>query len=225
MAKYCIHCGKELKNNEKCECNINLMESDFALKITSLLKGIFVMPLDTIKANAKKDNFSFSMILMLVFSVFMGFFVSGLIKAYYGSVELISSYYRYMENSVGISYFDIFIKVTFITFVLSFVFAGVRYLVNTVIFKGISDYKKIYSLYGVVSLINSCALLVGIVLLFINVYLALALVFASFILSMSYMYSSLKLLGVKDENKYGYIHLATCILNLIMLITFVNFII
>lgn len=222
MAKYCIHCGKELKENEKCEC---FHESDFYGNVISLIKGIFVSPMDTIKENAKKDNFNFSMILMGVLSFILSIFSLGLIKVYYGSISLIDSYYRTFNNSMGISYFSIFVKILVLSFILSFVFAGVVYLVNTIIFKGKADFKKIYSLGGVISIVNSISLFAGFLILFINVYLAMAFVFLGFVLSLTYFYSSLKLLGIKDENKYGYMFLIIISLNLILISFFLNVII
>ena len=60
MAKYCINCGKELKDGNSCDCKkeIFMVQNEIVNKIVQLFKGMFIKPIDTIRDNTKSENFN-----------------------------------------------------------------------------------------------------------------------------------------------------------------------
>ena len=120
--------------------------------------------------------------------------------------------YSYGSMRMEIPYAKTFFTVLIAVFVLSFIYTGILYLVNTKIFKRECDFKEVYALYGVTSIVTSVSILLAAVLMFVNVYLGLIMFVFGSILNSVYSYHGLKYLGSQDENKYGYIYLTTMVL-------------
>ena len=214
MAKFCTNCGKELKDGEKCDCTPSIISNDNVQKLLDLCKGMFVKPIDTMKEFAKKSNFTLAMILVGILSVVAGLFAMSLLKNAYSMVlgSAGMGLYSYGSMSMDIPYARTFFTVLIVLFVLSFIYTGVLYLVNTKIFKRNVDFKEVYALYGVTSIVASVSLLVGTILMFLNVTFAFVIVMLGLMLYSVYNYHGIKFLGEKDENKYGYIYLTTSVI-------------
>lgn len=212
MAKFCTNCGKKLKDGEKCDCTPSVMENADVQRVLDICKGMFVKPIDTMKEFTKKSNFTLSMIFVGVLSVIAGLFAMSILKNAYSLMMGSMGMYSFRSMSVDIPYAKTFFTVLIVLFVLSFIYTGILYLVNTKIFKREADFKEVYALYGVTSIITSGVMLVSTILLFLNVTFALVIVVLGSMLSTVYSYHGLKFLGDKDENKYGYIYLTTMVL-------------
>ncbi|MBQ9011930.1 MAG: hypothetical protein IJ093_04705 [Bacilli bacterium] len=221
MAKFCSNCGKELKDGKKCDCKKGeYTENEMVNSIINLAMDIFSKPIDTIKDFTKQKNFSFAMILMAIMSFIAGIFSLSLVNnAEYAVTGLVSPFTIIPVLSSNLPYMKIFFTTVAVCFGLSFVYAGVLYLVNNSIFKGEANYKEIYALCGVVSIINSCVMIGATVLMFINMTLGVLLILFGCVLSLVYTYHGIKFIGQKDENMHGYIYLLT--LAIFMVIVFV----
>ncbi len=217
MAKFCTNCGRELTEGEICNCRQTVESGDIFQNILGVLKGIFVKPIETIKENAKEKNFVMSIILVGVMSLITGLFAMAILKNAYSLMFEGASSYLFSTTSIDLPYAKTFFTSLIVVFILSFVYVGLLYLVNTVIFKGSANYKEIYSLYGVVSIINTITLAVSAILVFVNLYVAIIVLVFGALLSLLYTYHGLKFIGPDDENKYGYIFLTTTALYFVVI--------
>ncbi|MCI9585456.1 MAG: YIP1 family protein [Bacilli bacterium] len=220
MAKYCTICGKKLKEKEVCDCKQNnkISSKEIINSLQETVKGIFVKPIDTIKNKCKEKNFIPSMILIGIMSIITGLFITALFK---NSIELFNQIntlrmYTFSPLYLDVPYIKIFIITVIVTFALSFAYIGILYLVNTTIFKGRANYKTIYSLYGVTSIVVTASLVLATVLSFVNIGVSLIVLVLGVFLNLVYMYHGIKFIGPKDENKHAYIYLITNILYFIV---------
>ncbi len=212
MAKFCTNCGKELKEGEVCSCKANGADN-IGTALLEIGKGMFTHPVTTIKTYAKEQTFGVALILIGVMSLLTAVFSIALLK---GVEDIISSIYSSLIGGLSLGTMDAnlpYARTFFTTWImmvaLAFVFAGLLYLVNTVMFKGKANFKTIFSLYGTVSVISSAALILGSILMFIHVGLGILAMALGSMLQMVYLYHGLKTVGPEDENKYGYIYLVT----------------
>jgi len=217
MAKFCSNCGKKLEEGKICDCkqNAGVIDNELVSKGINIIKNIFVKPIDTIKEYTHAKNFTFSLILTAIMSFLTALFMMPVVKEFsvliYGVSEM--TLYNSFVQAIEIPYLKIFFGSFIISFALTFVFTGVLYLTNTIMFKGKADFKTIYSLYGVCSIITSASLAVGTILVFLNVILGLIVLLSGIVLNMIYMIYGVKFIGPKDENKFGYIYLIALALN------------
>lgn len=229
MAKFCIYCGKKLKENEVCDCQKIVPASQEENLMTDLLdvfKGMFVKPMNTLKKYTNSSSFGLGLILIGIFAVVTSLFALSTVKNAYSlimsSIGVSYSTLSYELGSVDVPYLKIFFTTFVVTIILTFIYTGLLYLVNTVIFKGDKDYKKTFSMYAINTTISSAALFVSIIFMFVNVTIALIILFIGLLLNLVYQIKSLNLLGVEDENKHGYIYVLTLVLNYIVLFIFLR---
>ena len=223
MAKFCIHCGKKLKEGEVCNCKENEnKQTSYDVKESFLdaLKGMFVKPVDTIKKYTDEKHFNLALILVAIFGVAAALFTLSLFKNAFLQVMSAtrSSFYSLMTTSIDIPYLKYFFIALIAVIAFSFIYTGLLYLVNTVMFKGDKDYKKTFSMYAVNTIITSITLLISAIFLFINVSLGLIILVLGSTLNMIYMFKGIEFLGVKDKNKHGYIYLITTVFCYIVLL-------
>ena len=160
MAKYCIHCGKKLKEGEVCDCqaNVQVQTNDLGTNFVEVLKGMFVKPIDTIKGYTDEKHFNLALILVGVFSLSAALFMLSLVK---NMTEMATSsmggltLYAITTTSVQIPYLQIFfvglIAVIAFTFITSLIFTE-QEIVNAarhfrIIFLLAAAF---YGLYGIV---------------------------------------------------------------------------
>lgn len=231
MAKFCIHCGKKLKEGEICDCqkNVTVEQSTLGNKILEVVKGIFVKPIDTVKENGTAENFNIGLILSGILALATSLFTLSLVRNAYssaiayttGSYSSLMSYYS-SSYSVDIPYFKIFMVSLLISIVFIFVFTGLLYLVNSVIFKGEKDFKKQFAIYSINGVVVTACLLLSALFMFVNVILGLIIMALGYILNMVYTYKSIEFMGVSDENKHGYIYLITTVLYYVVAFIFIQ---
>ena len=216
MAKFCIHCGKKLKEGEVCDCqaNVSVQTDNLGTTLLNVLKGMFVKPIDTIKSYTNEKNFNLALILVGIFSLSAALFMLSLIKnlsdmatSSMGALTL----YSITSTSVEIPYLQIFFISLIAIIAFTFMYTALLYLVNSVMFKGDKSFKKVFTMYGINTVITSVTLLVTAIFMFIHVVLGLLIFVLGYTLNMVYMYKGIETLGVKDENKHGYIYLITTI--------------
>lgn len=222
MAKFCIHCGKKLNEGEVCNCQASAprVSSNLGTSLSETLKGMFVKPIDTIKTYTDEKNFSLALILNGVFCLVVSLFVLSLVKnltdvatSSMGGLTL----YSLTSVAVQIPYLRIFFIVLVVAVASVFIYTGLLYLVNSVMFKGDKSFKKVFTMYGINTVITTAALLVSAIFMFVNVALGVFVYLLGATLNMVYMYKGIETLGVKDENKHGYIYLITTVFYIIVL--------
>ncbi len=233
MAKFCTNCGKELKNGEVCDCKKNKKEeeeavvavpvestngnaSDMFNEVVSDVKGIFKKPIDTIKDNCDEKKFVKGIILNVILAVASGLFTLAVLDLVISSISSLFGGYGYMMDggsySTDYDAFEVFIKSAGFSLALTFVYTGLLYLVNTVMFKGKGTFKQMYSLFGVSSIVETCGYLLSALLVKVELTkwaICFWPLLAGSLLSMVYKYHMIKFIGPKDENKHGYIYLLT----------------
>lgn len=189
---------------------------DMTNEASSIIRDFVSKPVDTLKEYGDEKRFGLAVCLVAIMSLLVGLFLIALTKNVYngvlGSFEGLLGYPSYgLANNGGISipYFKIFIYGLLATFALAFLFTGILYFVNNVIFKGKDSFKKIFVIYAIISMIVSATLIVSLVLLFISVSLASIVLALGLTLSSYYVYHLIKLIGPKDENKHGYVYVIT----------------
>lgn len=222
MAKFCIHCGRKLEEGEICTCqaNVQVQTNSIGSNLGEVLKGMFVKPVDTIKAYTNEKNFSLALILLGIFSVATSLFVLSLVKnltdaatSSMGGLTL----YAISSGVVQIPYLKIFFICLIAAVVFIFAYTGLLYLVNSVMFKGEKSFKKVFTMYGVNSVITTASLLVASIFMFLNPVLGVVVFLLGSVLNTLYVYKGIEVLGVKDENKHGYIYLITTVFYVILL--------
>ncbi len=214
MAKFCIHCGKKLKDGEVCDCmaNVQVQTNDLGTNLIDVLKGMFMKPIDTIKNYTDEKHFNLALVLVGILSLSTALFMMSLIK---NVAEMATSsmggltLYAMTSVSSQIPYLQIFFIGLISVIAFAFIYTGLLYLVNSVMFKGERSFKKVFTMYGVNSVVTSVTLLVTAIFMFINVFLGLLVLVLGSMLNMVYVYKGIERLGVKDKNKHGYIYLIT----------------
>ena len=214
MAKFCIHCGKKLKDGEVCDCmaNVQVQTNNLGTNLIDVLKGMFMKPIDTIKSYTEEKHFNLALVLVGILSLSTALFMMSLIK---NVAEMATSsmggltLYAMTSVSSQIPYLQIFFIGLISVIAFAFIYTGLLYLVNSVMFKGERSFKKVFTMYGVNSVVTSVTLLVTAIFMFINVFLGLLVLVLGSMLNMVYVYKGIERLGVKDKNKHGYIYLIT----------------
>lgn len=226
-ASFCSKCGEKLagKSSEKTAKKSKISADDVkdaAAQVTkemtneasNIIRDMVAKPVDTLKKYGDEKRFNLALALIGVMSLLAGLFSIALIKNLYSAImDFVQSMYGGllgMASSYGqqaeIPYFKVFFITLIATFVLSFVFVGILYFVSNVLFKGKESFKKMYVVYGIVSIVVSATLLVSLVLSFIGVKIAAVVLSLGFGLSSFYVFHMIRLVGPSDENKHGYIY-------------------
>lgn len=216
MTNFCPNCGKKLEG-KPCDC-VKIIEPDInniANEIKELLKNMFLKPIDTIKKNIKKEKFDISLILVIIMSLMAGLFCTAALKNSYELIftsDSISNTSTINSSYENIPYAQTFFTVIIVVFALSFIFPSILHLVNTKIFKGKSSFKEVFNLFAINSIILSVSLLISAIFTFILPTFAIIILLLGLILNTVYMIMSIKFIGPKDENKYGYLSLVTTVI-------------
>lgn len=222
MAKFCIHCGKKLNEGEVCDCQVVASSTNgLGSNLSEIIKGMFVKPIDTIKKYTEESNFNLALILTGIFSLSAALFILSLVKNIIdqqtSSIGGAFTLYA-LTGTMQISYLKLFFISLIMIILFAFIYIGLLYLVNSIMFKGDKGFKKIFTFYGINSVINSAALLASTIFMFVNVALGFIIFILGYTLNMVYFIKGIGTLGVLDENKHGYIYLITTIFYVIVLL-------
>ena len=192
--------------------NVQVQTNDLGTNLIDVLKGMFMKPIDTIKSYTEEKHFNLALVLVGILSLSTALFMMSLIK---NVAEMATSsmggltLYAMTSVSSQIPYLQIFFIGLISVIAFAFIYTGLLYLVNSVMFKGERSFKKVFTMYGVNSVVTSVTLLVTAIFMFINVFLGLLVLVLGSMLNMVYVYKGIERLGVKDKNKHGYIYLIT----------------
>lgn len=220
MAKFCTKCGKKLEDGQKCDCDKKEVKevteervvvasqagNDMVNDYISVLKGIFVSPIDTMKNFAKRSKFTLGLIMMVINSLVFGLFVFLFAKE--GITGLMTAMYGKTLGSLAGSA-DVEVKVLFIAALLMMAFflclGGLLHLISGPIMKKESDIKRTYALIGASSVLTTVTTLIAIVCVYINFWLMLIVLLVSGVLYMLTTYHGFTELTKVDKNKMAYV--------------------
>lgn len=230
-ASFCVKCGESLKGKsaKNTKSNKNVKETkittddvkeltkevtkEMTSKTGDIIKDLIDKPVDALKKHGTEKNFTLALVLIAILSILSGLFVVCVIKNIYslamGSLGMLGSGYSYFNNTVSIPYVKVFFMSFLLVFASAFLFPGVLYFVNNMIFKGKEKYKKMFAIYSIISIITSAGLLGAIILSFVAIKLAIVFLILGLALSGFYVFYMIRLVGPKDENKHGYIFVLT----------------
>lgn len=231
-ANFCIACGekfsakaskgkstKTAKDAKDIADDVKEMTKEvtkeMSNKVSDIVKDMIHKPMDALKTHGDEKNFNLALVLVGIMGVLVGLFVLALVKNVYSNVVGLMSgmfgglYSMGSGMNAEIPYFKYFFITLISAFALSFVFVGVLYFVNNILFKGKESFKKMYVIYGIISLVVSCSLVLSIVLSFLSIPLAMIVLSLGLTLSSFYVYQMIRLIGPKDENLHGYIYVLT----------------
>ena len=233
-ASFCVKCGESLK--EKSAKSAKSTKSSKTVKETKIttddvkeltkevtkemtsktgdiIKDLLDKPVDALKKHGTEKNFNLALVLVAILSILTGLFAICVVKNLYSltmnSLGMFGSSYSYFNNTIDVPYVKIFFMSFLITLASGFLFPGVLYFVNNMIFKGKESYKKMLVIYSIISIIVSMSLLGAIILSFVAIKLAIVFLVLGLTLSGFYVFHLIRLVGPKDENKHGYIFVLT----------------
>lgn len=214
MPKYCSNCGKKLEEGKTCDC-VKIIEPQInnnVNEIITITKNIFIKPVDVIKESKKEKHYNTSLILVIALSIITGLFSLSALKNCYGLImdSIVTPTVTYARDyNINLPYAQTFFTSVIGTFVLSYLFVAILYIVNTKIFKGKSSFKSIFNLYATISVVISLALIISAIFMYINPQLALIILLLGLALNLFYMIIAIKFIGPKDENMHGYLYITT----------------
>ena len=226
MTKYCSKCGRLLEKGAKCDCQaskkvarketINSLIKEFL----TIYKTIFTKPIDTIKTYTNKPNMIISSIQVVLFALITGIyslFIAKSVYVIYGIItkEYFTAIYNANINSItlntNIPYFRIFIIAILFIIILTILTTVAIYLVNSLIFKSKSNIKRVFCLYSINTVIPTIALIIASLVSLISFQLSLIILLFATILANIYLFSGIKFISIKDDNKYAYIYIISVI--------------
>lgn len=230
-AQFCTKCGEKFgatkggkssaKSTKVTTEDVKELTKEVTKEMTNeasnIIRDMVSKPVDTLKKYGEEKRFNLALVLVGIMSLLTGLFSIALLKNLYSAImDLVQSMYGGllgMASSYGqqpeIPYLKVFFISLIATFALSFVFVGILYFVSNVLFKGKENFKKMYVIYSIVSIVVSATLLVSLILTFISVKFASIVLSLGFALSSFYVFHMIKLVGPSDENKHGYIYVIT----------------
>lgn len=226
MTKYCSKCGKLLEKGAKCNCQASKKVArketikEFIKEFLTIYKTIFTKPIDTIKTYTNKPNMMISSIQVLVFALFTGIysmFIAKSIYVLYGIItkEYFTAIYNANINSISLNtnipYFRIFIIAVLFIVILTVLTTLAIYLVNSLIFKSKSSIKRVFCLYSINTVVPTIALVLASLVSILSLQLSIIILLFGFILANIYLFSGIKFISIKDDNKYGYIYIISAI--------------
>ncbi len=224
MAKYCTNCGKKLKEGETCDCvketktkekEVNQEISEMTKKGTKIIANFLEKPIDTAKKYVVDENFSMSVILLIIGSILTGIFAL-LVSKEILSLFLGNFSFGYDYISSEIPYFRIFMTTTALTIGFYFLEALVIWLIVEKMLKKNFNYKKIVNIVGLLSIYNIGAIIISILGVYISIYIVVLLAIAATILNIVTLTLILKDVIKIDVNKLPYVLLGSKITTLIL---------
>ena len=226
MTKYCSKCGRLLEKGAKCNCQASKKVArketikSFIKEFLTIYKTIFTKPIDTVKTYTNKPNMMISSIQVVLFAIITGIyslFIAKSVYVIYGIItkEYFTAIYNANINSMtlntNIPYFRIFIIAILFIIILTILTTVAIYLVNSLIFKSKSSIKRVFCLYSINTVIPTIALVLASLISLLSFQLSIIILLFAFTLANIYLFSGIKFISIKDDNKYGYIYIISTI--------------
>lgn len=218
MGKFCSNCGKKI---EECECKTSAKSTDVKnlfLGLLENLKGMFVKPNDTLKANVKEDNFIGSLIILGVNTLLAAFVSLVLAKELFGLI--FGSLYTMISSSIP--YFKVFMVTFFMVALLYAATIGLMYLVVNKLLKNKVSFKLMTSYYGIASIIMTPTLLVMILTALFSFKLTVIIFLAILMLKLFYLYDGIDMISKINKNRKSYILTAVVLVATLVVVLFMN---
>ncbi len=226
MTKYCSKCGRLLEKGAKCNCQASKKVArketikSFIKEFLTIYKTIFTKPIDTVKTYTNKPNMMISCIQVVLFAIITGIyslFIAKSVYVIYGIItkEYFTAIYNANINSMtlntNIPYFRIFIIAILFIIILTILTTVAIYLVNSLIFKSKSSIKRVFCLFSINTVIPTIALVLASLISLLSFQLSIIILLFAFTLANIYLFSGIKFISIKDDNKYGYIYIISTI--------------
>lgn len=203
MAKFCTKCGKELKEGKACDCssskaNTNTSANAIDFKecgndCLSLVKGIFVKPVETIKDFVVESKLISAIIMIVVAAL-----SAGLYQMAYEKAILASDWYKP-------KYLNDFFTTSLDNLVRFALLAALGYVVVALLFKGKTTWKKMVAMVGAAVSVIIVANLVNSILVFVDAelvaYIRGYVATFSEVMSILIVYKSIEETAELDKNK------------------------
>lgn len=246
MAKFCTKCGKKLEEGKTCDCQKKkktvkeeetndvakevgeavdatakaIANNDYVKKIMSILKTIFVKPVDTMKKNTKENNFVVGLIGIGLTAIFAGLFTYLYLKEFVGTI--FSAFSSFGFGSVEIPFFKTFILGAFFIVVVFFSIAVAIYAIQSWILKKEASFKKIISLIGMCALVAAIVVLIAILGIYLVPEYALTILGIGGLFFGLLIFQGLKFTSDQDENTYVYTFISALIFTGIILFVLIS---
>lgn len=150
---FCTHCGKELNEGETCNCTMNndaisvnpealaTMGHNFITTIINMYKK----PSTTLDEEVSKNDLKASMIMLVAIAISFGLYITG---GFNSIMALLGNYTGETIRYIEVPYFRIFLYMTLIYFILSFIPITAAYVVSKLTNNHDFNYQKSISLYA-----------------------------------------------------------------------------
>lgn len=199
--KFCTKCGKPLEEGHTCKKN----DQNLFLNI---IKEIFIKPIDTIKKQTKIENFNFACILLMVNAITSGILIYNIITE--------STNFLIPWTIQNTQFLKLFLQGTFFTIVSIITTGAVMYLLLGPISKTKLNFKTIFTMLGMTSIISTTLELVILLFLFISTKLAMTMLLLKIILYLTILYQGMTEITTVNKNKLPYVFLTTITGTLLM---------
>ena len=156
--RFCTKCGKELKEGEVCTCETVATKPAEGININTdaiintckgffdTIVNMFKKPATTLKEKVNENNVKHALIMLAIIAVSYGLYIMG---AFSSIISMINGYARADVNEfVDIPYFKIFIYISLIYFIVSFIPVVITYVIGRITGNRDFDFKKSISLYS-----------------------------------------------------------------------------
>ena len=151
--RFCKNCGKELIGEEECVCG---SKPEVVSVNTDALKGLgkgfldtiinmYKKPATTLDEEVNKKDLTANMIMLVAIAISFGIYMMGGFE----SIMLgFNDYNLNIKQVIEIPYFKIFLYMTLIYFILSFIPITVAFVISKLTGNNSFDFKKSISLYA-----------------------------------------------------------------------------
>lgn len=187
MAKFCTKCGKPLEDGKACSCvekekkekavNTKIDIKEYSNLFLEVTKGIIKEPVDTIKKHSKTENLLFGSLAVLLNSILTGILLYCFLKEGTSSMSVIT-----IAPIYEISFIKTFLLGTLFMIVFFGSLSAMIYIMGGILFKSNMDFKKVFTMLGICSIITSLTTILAILFTFISIK------FVSFILGIASLF-------------------------------------
>ncbi len=232
MSKYCSKCGRLLAKGEKCNCQDSkrkekaIKAKNKVLNYTTIYKEYMKNPVETIKTYTNKPNLLIAVIQIVVFALVFGLFILKIAKNLYVLYGVITKeYFTAIYNAdisnvtlqTNIPYLNIFLLSLLFIVIVTFTTTISIYLVNSLLFNSKSSLKRVFCLFSINTVLPTIVLPICIIVAFISFKLPLIILMFTVILANLFLFTGIKNIAIKDENKYPLIYTIALIINFVVL--------
>ncbi len=153
--KFCTKCGKELGENEVCDCtkeevavSVNTdVIVDYVKNVVNTIIGMFKKPMDTLDERIKENKLRHNMILLVAMAISFALFITGSFSTIMNFLSIL--YQRIVDAELVVPYFKIFVFSAIIKFILLFIPIAMAFLGIKIFSDKKLSFKDMLALYAV----------------------------------------------------------------------------